>query len=51
MAQIYTVPEGIRSLRADKALALAFREQSSNCPATPVKQWRNERLLLVQYHG
>ena len=28
MAQIYTVPEGIRSLRADKALALAFREHS-----------------------
>ena len=28
MAQIYTVPEGIHSLRADKALALAFREHS-----------------------
>jgi 23S rRNA pseudouridine1911/1915/1917 synthase len=28
MAQIYTVPEGIRSMRADKALALAFREHS-----------------------
>jgi len=28
MNQIYTVPEGIRRLRADKALALAFREHS-----------------------
>jgi 23S rRNA pseudouridine1911/1915/1917 synthase len=28
MKQSYTVPEGIRRLRADKALALAFREHS-----------------------
>jgi len=28
MLQTYTVPEGIRRLRADKALALAFREHS-----------------------
>ena len=28
MNQTYTVPEGIRRLRADKALALAFREHS-----------------------
>jgi 23S rRNA pseudouridine1911/1915/1917 synthase len=28
MAQTYTVPEGIRQLRADKALALAFPEHS-----------------------
>ena len=28
MKQTYTVPEGIRRLRADKALALAFREHS-----------------------
>jgi len=28
MPQTYTVPEGIRSLRVDKALALAFREHS-----------------------
>jgi 23S rRNA pseudouridine1911/1915/1917 synthase len=28
MTQTYTVPEGIRRLRADKALALAFREHS-----------------------
>ncbi|MBL9209451.1 MAG: RluA family pseudouridine synthase [Opitutaceae bacterium] len=28
MKQIHTVPEGVRRLRADKALALAFREHS-----------------------
>src|SRR5260221_9790286 len=28
MSQIYTVPEGVRQLRADKALALAFPEHS-----------------------
>ena len=28
MAQTYTVPEGIRRLRADKALAIAFPEHS-----------------------
>jgi 23S rRNA pseudouridine1911/1915/1917 synthase len=28
MIQTYTVPEGIHRLRADKALALAFREHS-----------------------
>jgi 23S rRNA pseudouridine1911/1915/1917 synthase len=28
MAQTYTVPEGVRALRADKALAIVFREHS-----------------------
>jgi 23S rRNA pseudouridine1911/1915/1917 synthase len=28
MSQTYTVPEGVRQLRADKALAIAFREHS-----------------------
>src|SRR5437870_208956 len=28
MSQTYTVPDGIRHLRADKALAIAFREHS-----------------------